>query len=341
MSPTPPSARMRALVATRFGGPEVLELREVPVPEPGPSEVRVRVAAAGLTPGDARIRSGDLRLLEPRRRFPLVLGSEVAGLVDALGPGVMGFAPGDRVAARLATQRLGGFAEYVVTEAALLARAPRSVDLELAAALPHAGTTALQMLRDELAISRGQTLLITGGASGVGGFAIQLAARAGARVATTSSALGRHLVERLGAEVVVDENRRPSDVLREQDGVLDLRGGAALLDAIPAARRGARVVSIAGVPEPRTATIDLRRPWLAPLFALASREVRRAARAAGVDYRRAFMRPSGVDLTELARRVDHEGLEIVLDRPYPLERFAEAFAVLESGRVTGELVLTL
>lgn len=341
MTPAP-SSTMRALVATRFGGPEVMQLRELPVPAPGAGEVRVRVAAAGLNPVDARIRSGDLRLIEPRRRFPLVLGSEVAGHVDALGPGVMGFAIGDRVVARLAKNRLGGLAEYVVTDAGLLARAPRSVDLEVAAGLPLAGVTALQMLRDELRVQPGWRLFVPGGAGGVGVFAIQLGVAMGARVATTASPRGRDLVERLGADPVIDYTAQRADrVLRDADGVLDLRGGPDLRSAISVARRGSRVVSIAGVPEPRTATIDLRRPWLAPLFAIMSRDVRRAARAAGVDYRRAFMRPNGVDLADLAHRVDGGRLEIVVDRDYPVARFAEAFAHLESGRAKGKLVVTM
>ena len=133
---------MRALVLTRHGGPDAMELRDVPVPTPRPGEVRVRVRAAGLNPVDVKIRQGQLRVIS-RFPLPIVAGNELAGEIDALGDGVSGLTVGDEVFARVDKNTLGAFAEYACVPAAFVARKPRSLDLEQAAAVPLAGLTAL------------------------------------------------------------------------------------------------------------------------------------------------------------------------------------------------------
>ncbi|HWM87155.1 MAG TPA: NADP-dependent oxidoreductase, partial [Kofleriaceae bacterium] len=219
---------MRALVLTRYGGPEATELRDVEKPTPGPGEILVRVHAAGLNPVDFKTREGKLRVI---RRYPLpvVMGNELAGTVEALGEGVSRFAEGDRVFARVDKDRLGAFAEYACVQEDLAAVLPSSIEPEVAAGVPLAGLTALQGLRDELHLARGQRVFISGGAGGVGTFAIQIAGWLGAEVATTASSRGEALVRRLGASRVIDyTSKRFEDELHDQDGAMDLVGGDTL-----------------------------------------------------------------------------------------------------------------
>ena len=333
---------MRGYVLTRYGGPGAMEFRDLPEPQPGPGDVRIRVAAAGLNPVDFKIRQGSLRLIS-LFRLPVVAGCEVAGTVDAVGPGPSRFAAGDRVYARVDKRRLGAFAEFVNVQQEYVAAMPASIGFAEAAGLPLAGLTALQALRDELAVGPGTRLFISGGAGGVGTLAIQLAKHFGAEVTTTASARGEVLVRRLGADRVIDYTREDfAGVLHDFDAVLDLVGGTTLEASFRILRPGGRVVSIAGVPEPLTATKDLDAPaWVTAAFWVMSLGIRRRARKAKSSYRYLFMRPSGDGLRYLATLVDAGQLQPVVDSSYPFERIAEAFAALEQGHAKGKIVVTL
>jgi alcohol dehydrogenase len=333
---------MRALVLTQYGGAEKAEIREVPVPEPKPHEIRVRVRAAGLNPVDYKFREGKLRAIQ-RPELPIVLGSEFSGVVEALGEGVTRFSVGDRVFARVAKETYGAFAEYVCQDERLVARMPETCDFPAAAGVPLAGLTALQCLRDELQVGRGTRLFISGGAGGVGTFAIQLAKWLGAHVTTTASPRGAELVRRLGADRIIDYTQeRFQDVLHDLDGALDLIGGETLEHCFEVVKPGGMVVSIAGLPEPQTAWKDLQAGWkLASLFWVASLSLRMRARAHGVRYRYKFMHPSGEELAELARLIDRGELEVVVDRVFPFQESDAAFRYLEQGRAKGKVIVTM
>lgn len=333
---------MRAFVLSRYGGPDAAELREVPAPEPKRGELRIDVKAAGLNPVDFKTREGKLRVIN-RYALPIVLGCELSGVVASVGEGVTAFEPGDEVFARVAKDRLGAFAETSCVHQDLVAKKPTTLDFVHAAAVPLAGLTALQALRDELAVSPGMRVFIPGGAGGVGTFAIQLAKHFGAVVATTASRRGRALVERLGADEIVDYTTQDfTKVLRDYDAAFDLVGADTLPNAFAVVRRGGKVVSIAGVPEPMTARMDLERgAGLAALFWLVSASLRWRAWRAGVTYRYLFMRPSGKDLEVLRSLVETKRLEVVVDRVFPFAEIAEAFAYLEKGQAKGKVVVTM
>jgi NADPH:quinone reductase-like Zn-dependent oxidoreductase len=333
---------MRAFVLTRYGGPDAMELREVPRPSPGPGDVLIEVYAAGLNPIDFKARQGTLRLIY-RYRLPIIAGSELSGVVAATGSGVTRLAIGDRVFARVDKLWLGAFAEFAVVREELVAKTPSSIDFTTAAGVPLAGLTALQALRDELRVTRGQRIFISGGSGGVGTFALQLGKWLGAHIATTASARGEELARKLGADIVVDYTReRFEQVLRDYDGALDLIGGDTLAKTFGLVKRGAKVVSIAGVPEPQTASKDLHAgPARAALFWAASWSIRRQARTQGVAYRYLFMRPSGADLSELATLIDQQKLEVMIDRVFPFAHIADAFAYLEQGHAKGKVVVQI
>jgi alcohol dehydrogenase len=333
---------MRAFVLKRYGGPEHTALTDVPGPSPREDELLVRVQAAGLNPVDFKTRAGGLRIIRSYP-LPIVMGNELAGIVEAVGSGVTRFAKGDRVFARVDKETMGAFAEHAVVREAHAALMPASIDFPAAAAVPLAGLTALQALRDELRLAAGQRVFIPGGAGGVGTFAIQLAKGLGAHVATTASPRGHALVERLGADVVIDYTReRFEEKLSGYDCAFDLLGGDTLERLWSVLKPGAPVVSIAGMPEPLTARKDLGRgAGLAALFWLISLTARRRAARHGGRYRYLFMHPSGADLAHLGSLIDDRKLEVVVDRVFPFGDIKEAMAYLETGRAKGKVVVAM
>jgi alcohol dehydrogenase len=333
---------MRAFVLKKYGGPDVMELREVPRPQPAAGEILVRVQAAGLNPVDFKQREGGLRAILSYE-LPIIAGNELSGIVEECGAGVQRFKKGERIFARVDKHRLAAFAEYACVAEGLAARMPHSIDFTTAASVPLAGLTALQALRDELHVTAGQRIFIPGGAGGVGTFAIQLARWLGAEVATTASARGEALVRRLGAKVVVDyANERFEDKLHDYDGVFDLIGGDTLARAFSVVKRGKQIVSVAGLPEPETARRDLDgSAKLVALFWVISAPTRLRAAKHGVRYRYLFMHPSGSDLEVLAKLIDEKKLEAVVDRVFPFAEIKDAFVYLETGRAKGKVVVRI
>lgn len=329
---------MHACYIERYGGPEVVKLGERPAPTPGPGELVFRMEAASINPVDFKTRNGMLRAIQSYP-MPAVLGNDAAGVVTALGPGVTGFAPGDRVAARLDKAHMGAFAEFVRARPGQLARIPEGVDFAPAAAVALAGLTAWQCLTEVLRVRPGERLLIHAGAGGVGHLAIQLARDLGAQVTTTASASNHDWLRGLGADHCVDY--RHADFTRECapfDAVLDAMGGDTLLRSIAHTKRGGRVVSIGDMPTPKIAA-EFGKPWLAPVFWLLSRRPRAAARAQGVAYRYWFMREDGAQLAMLLDRLARGELRVHVEREFPLAQAAEALRLSEAGRVRGKLVI--
>ncbi|MFE6778961.1 NADP-dependent oxidoreductase [Streptomyces sp. NPDC057702] len=262
-------SRMRAVVVRTVGGPEALEVAEVPVPPTGVGRVRVRVEAAGVNPVDAATRSGALiaaGLMAPRETIGI--GWDVAGRVDAVGPGVSGYAPGDRVIGvrdRLDLS-LGTYAEFVELDAAALAPAPAGRSASEAATLPLNGLTALQAL-DLLSVEPGGTLLVTGAAGAVGGFAVELAALRGIRVVACAGAGDEAFARAVGARWFVPRTADLAQAVRERvPGGVDAALDAAVLGlpALGAVRnRGAFVSVVAGAAPPPLRGITVAEQWIA------------------------------------------------------------------------------
>jgi NADPH:quinone reductase-like Zn-dependent oxidoreductase len=332
---------MQAYVLTRYGDATAMELRDVPNPAAAAGEVLIRVRAAGLNPVDYKIRQGKLRMVT-RLDLPQVAGSELSGVVEAVGAGVTRFAVGDRVFARVDKKKLGAYAAYAVVHETLVAKMPESLDFADAAGLPLAGLTALQALRDELGVTMGDKVFISGGAGGVGTLAIQLAVWMGAEVATTASPRGEELVRSLGATTVIDyQTQKFKDILSDYDAAFDLTGGQDLPDTFTILKPGAKTVSVAGVPEPATAADMDKGSLMAAVFWAASAKIRSQARRRGVGYRYLFMHPSGEDLGLLAGLVDKGELRPVTDRVFPFGEIADAFAYVEQGRAKGKVVVQM
>jgi NADPH:quinone reductase-like Zn-dependent oxidoreductase len=244
---------MRAVVVRSYGGPEALELADVPEPQPGRGQLRIRVAAAAVNPVDAFVRQGGMAAARPgviRDREYLGIGWDVAGTVDAVGPDVTAFGPGDRVIGlrdRL-DQSLGGYAEQVVLDAADVAPAPEGVDSAAASTLPLNGLTAIQAL-DLLGLTAGQTVLVTGAAGGLGGLITELAAMRGLRVIAAAGDGDEKLVRELGAAAFVPRSADlPAAVRDLVPGGVDAAFDAAVLGypALDAVRAGGSFAAFSG-----------------------------------------------------------------------------------------------
>ncbi|WP_405656540.1 NADP-dependent oxidoreductase [Streptomyces sp. RK9] len=259
---------MRAVVVREVGGPEALEIVDVPVPAAGAGQVRLRVEAAAVNPVDALTRSGDLGaagLLPPRD--VIGIGWDVAGRVDEVGPGVTEFAPGDQVIGvrdRLDLS-LGTYADFVVLDVGAVATAPARLSAVEAATLPLNGLTALQAL-DRAALEPGATLLVTGAAGAVGGFAVQLAALRGLRVVAYAGAADEEFARAAGAEWFVPRSRDLAENVRALvpggvDAVLD---AAALgIAALGAVRNHGSFVSVVGAAPAPLRGITVAEQWVA------------------------------------------------------------------------------
>ena len=333
---------MRAYVLKHYGGPEGSRLMDIPAPTPMPREILVEVRAAGLNPVDFKFRQGKLRAIL-RPKLPFVLGNELAGEAVAVGSEVKQFRAGDRVFARVAKDRGGAFAEQACVAEDYAALMPRNLDFTAAAAVPLAGLTALQALRDELGVKPGQKVFISGGAGGVGTFAIQIAKWLGAHVTTTASQRGEALVRSLGCDEVIDYTAQ--DISKAEgrfDAGFDLIGGKTLEQMFEIMKPGTKIVSIAGVPEPQSAIKDLGgRRALAVVFWIISYGIRSRARRAGVSYRYLFMHASGTELAELAGLIEQGKLKVIIDKIYPFAKISEALAYVESGHAKGKVVVTM
>lgn len=330
---------MKAAYIKGYGKGAKVIVGERPMPNAGRGDLLVRVHAASVNPIDFKIRDGDLKVLF-KFRMPLILGSDLAGEVIAVGADVKGFAVGDSIMARVTKERIGTFAEHLAIDAATAAKKPASLSYVEAAALPLAGLTAWQALRDFQPVERGQKVFIQAGAGGVGSLAIQLAHHLGAHVATTASAGNHALVRSLGADEVIDyRSQRFDELLRDYDLVLDALGGPDQLAAFRCVKPGGAVISIAGLPSADFAR-EQGLPWPVRAFLwLKTRKTREAAAAAQARWIYHFMKPAGRQLAELGELVERGVLRPVVDRTFPLEQAGEALDYVAKGRTVGKVVI--
>lgn len=322
---------MRAMVIDGFGGPEALHLAELAIPEPGPGEIRVKVATCSVNPADWKTREGMLSKYIVYN-FPFVLGFDVAGVVDAVGDENCRFALGDRVfgISRQGDGINGSYAEFTICHEAMLALLTDGLSFEEAATLPVAGMTALGGLVDVGKIAPGQTVLINGGAGGVGSIAIQIAKAAGARVLTTCSPHNADYVCGLGADAAIDY--RNNDVIAEVnalcpggvDLVLDAVGLNTLLPrATELVRRGGTFVEIE------------------TLISEASQAETESAAQAGISIL-SNMIASAQMSDQLARIADMAGegkIKAPVTATFALEEVAEAQRRIEDGHVRGKIAI--
>jgi NADPH:quinone reductase-like Zn-dependent oxidoreductase len=307
---------MRALVTHEWGDPEQLRLEEVPRPEVAEGELLVRVEAAGINPVDWKTRrNGGLmksRGIEP----PVILGWDISGVVEAVGPGAEGFVVGDEVfGLGKFPKALGGYAEYVAVPASDVAIKPSNISHVEAASLPLAALTAYQAF-DVAGLADGQLVLVQAAGGGVGSLAVQLAKARGARVAGTAGPANQALLGDLGVDIPIDYTTTDfADVVSDVDVVLESQGGDVRQRSWGVLRPGGVMVSILG-PLPQE-----------------------DADAHGVRGVHMLVRPDGAQMAEIAALVTAGKVRPIVHEAFPFTRAAEAHRLSESGHATGKLVL--
>jgi NADPH:quinone reductase-like Zn-dependent oxidoreductase len=319
---------MKAIVRRRYGPPDVLGLEELPSPEPGPGEVRVRVRAASVFAGDVYVVRGApffvrfaTGLRRPRNPIP---GIDLAGIVDATGPGVTDLRHGDEVFGFAA----GSLAELVCVPAGQLVRRPANLSLEEAATVPEAGLTALQGLRDQGRVQPGHRVLVIGASGGVGTFAVQIAKALGADVTGVCGPANRELVRSIGADHVVDYTRvDPAATGERYDVILQLAGTASPRRLRRALVPGGTLVLSNGTG--RFAGVDR---------ILAATILNAFVRERLVVF---TTKENGADLATLAGLIATGQVRPVIDRTYPLAAAAEAMRYLEAGHARGKIILAV
>jgi len=317
MSASTASATMRAIHQQQLGGPEVLELVEVPRPSPGPTEVLVRVAGAGVNPVDWKTRRGGAMLGDP----PFTVGWDVAGVVEATGGGVTRFSPGDRVFGMPRFPReAGGYSEYVAAPSRQFAATPEALSDIEAAAIPLAGLTAWQALIDTARLESNQRVLIHAAAGGVGHLAVQIAKSVGAEVIGTARSVHHDWLAQLGADQVIDYTTEDvAAAAAEVDLVLDLVGDDVGSRSLPALRDGGTLITI-----PSSSDV----------------EALREAAAGRVRVTNMLVEPDRVGIEALADLVGDGRLRVRVARTFPLSEAASAHEVGERGEIGGgKLVL--
>ncbi len=329
---------MNAARFAAYGPPEVLQIHDVPTPRlERPRDVRVRVAATTINPIDWKVRAG-LQRGVIRLTLPWTWGLDVAGEVLEVGPEVARFAPGDLVYGCPDWRRPGAYAEQVVMEESLLAKAPASIPLEEAAALPLVGLTAWQCLLPRLAESTGQRVFVQAGSGGVGSMAIQIAKHHGAWVATTCSERNHELVRELGADEVIDyRTTNWWEELSDLDLVLDALGYEERDRALAAVKKGGRVASIvSGLPH-NTEAYGPNLGAVATGLGIAAFWVKGKLRCR--DAATVVKQTRADQLQAMAALVDQGALKPVIDRTFPLAELAEAHAYGETGRIRGKVLI--
>ncbi|MGW5349525.1 NADP-dependent oxidoreductase [Streptomyces sp. NPDC004031] len=313
------SPQMRAVGQRRYGGPDVLEVVELPRPVPGPGQALVRVQAAGVNPADWKIRSGAIRRLgEP----PFTLGLDVSGVVEAVGPGVTRVRPGDEVYG-CAFPPGGAYAEYTAVSADAIALRPPSLDPVHAAALPVTALTAWQSLVHTAGVTAGHRVLVHAAAGGIGHLAVQIAKSRGAYVIGTARAAKHAFLRDLGADELVDYTTTDfAAAVHDIDIVLDPISDTYGPRSLPTLAPGGHLVDVRGTGPDRTA-------------------VRAQAAELGLRFTEFGFTPSAPDLEEIATLIARDALHVTVDHVLPLEEAAKAHELSESGRVTGKIVLTV
>lgn len=312
------------MVINRFGGPEVLEEQDVERPEPSAGDVLIRVICSGTNPVDAKLRqNAGWAGLEP----PIVLGYDVSGIVEAVGADVAEFEPGDEVysSPEIFGNRFGSYAEYTAVPADILARKPRNLSHEEAASVPLAGGTAWEAIVRRIRIMPGETILIHGGAGGVGSFAVQIAKAAGARVLASASTANQAVMRELGADVTIDyTSEDAAEIALEEtggegvDAVFDTAGGDLISKSIRATRSFGRMACIL-TPQGSMGGVASKNQTLYGVFLM--REAKR--------------------LKEMAKAIEQGTIKPFVKEVLPLSEVGKAHERLDSGHGAGKVVLRI
>lgn len=330
---------MKAAVLTGYGkrGRDV-ELHELPTPEPDAGEVLVRVLTAGVNPLDNMIARGEVKMIVPYR-FPLVMGNELVGVVEALGAGARRFKRGDRVYGRMPLAKIGAFSEYAAVAESALALVPDYLSDEEAACVPLTALTALQAL-ELMGAKAGDSLFISGGTGSLGAMAVPVAAGMGLVVATNGNGASEERMRALGATTFFDYRKQDyADALHEVDYVLDTLGDRELPREFGVLKEGGTLVSLRGMPNGEFARRAGLPAWKRLVLSLVGGKYDRMAAKRGQSYRFVFVHEDGAGLARIPELMGGKRLESSVDGVFNLDEVNAALAKVAGGGSKGKTVL--
>ena len=330
---------MKALILKRYGKSNQLAFANIPKPTIMPGEMLVQVHAVGLNPIDYMIPKG---MFKPIIKFqlPATMGSDLAGIVVAVGDHVTRFKPGDAVFASIFDLGTGSLAEFAVVPENAAAIKPENLDFVQAASIPMVGLTSWLALKERARLKPGQKVFIPAGSGGIGTFAIQLAKYLGAKVGTTTSKGNIELVQRLGANEVIDYKKQEfEDVLHDYHVVLGTVRGDGIEKSLRILKPKSSVISLIGPPDAAFALGRGMNFFMKFVFGLLSSKIIRQAKKHGVEYSFLFVHPDSHQLAEIGKLIEAGHIYPVIDKVSPFDQTEEAVAYLEEGRAKGKVVV--
>lgn len=334
---------MKAAQLDRYSRHGKLMVRDIPVPEPGPNEVLIKVRAAAVNPLEWLIIKGTIRLIQDYR-LPQTLGNECSGTVEQVGAHVHAFQPGDAVYTRLPLNRIGAFAEYVAVDQAAVAKMPAGYAFDVAAAIPLTGLTAWQAMVNELKARPGQTLLIPGGSGSFGQMAVPIARSLGLRTFVTGNERARDQFLSLGVERYIDYKKENYwETLSELDLVIDTLGGGEAFDhELAVLKHGGQLLSLRSAPN-REFALRNGFPWYKQaLFTLAGLKYDCRARRQGKRYLFMFVQADGEALRTITRLVERDHITPAIDpRSYTLDQINEALRHVAEDPLQGKVIIRM
>ena len=304
---------MKAIQIKEYGNNDVVQIMNAERPAPQAGEVLVKVQTAGVNPVDWKIRSGAGERLG--LKLPIILGGEIAGIIEEIGDDVKDFREGDAVYGMVKT---GGFAEYIVAKASDIAVKPENISFEHAAAIPLGGLTAWQAIFDTANLASGQKIFLTNASGGVGSLAVQFAKARGAYVIAMASGRNEDFVKSLGADEFIDYTKQNfEEVVSEMDIVFDTVGGETFERAFQTLKKGGFLVTLVAFPDEEK------------------------AREFGIKAARVNCQPNAHELNEISELVESGKLKARIATVLPLAEVKKAFDLSESGHADGKIVLRI
>ncbi|HDL6608825.1 NADP-dependent oxidoreductase [Yersinia sp. 22-579] len=332
---------MTAFTFKRYGKSPELGFDNIDYPAPDADEMLVKVYAVGLNPIDNIIPTG---IFKPVLHFklPATLGSDLSGVVVAVGSRVTRFTPGDEIFASIFDKGTGSLAEFAVVHESAAAMKPANLDFVQAASLPMVSLTSWQALKERTRIQMGQKVFILAGSGGIGTFAIQLAKHFGATVGTTTSTGNVEWVSRLGADEVVDYKKQEFEkVLSGYDIVLGTVKGDSIEKSTQILKPSGKIVSLTGPLDTAFARARGLNFLLRFVFGLMSRKIMRLAKKRRLTYSFLFVRPDGNQLTQIGKLIEAEQIKPVIDKVFPFTEAKEALTYLALGHAKGKVVVKM
>ncbi|WP_315707761.1 NADP-dependent oxidoreductase [Brenneria uluponensis] len=332
---------MKAFTFKRYGKSPELGFDDVDYPSLNAHEMLVKVYAAGLNPIDNMIPTG---MFKPVLHFklPATLGSDLSGIVIAVGSRVTRFTPGDEIFASIFDMEMGSLAEFAVVPENAAAMKPANLDFVQAASLPMVSLTAWQALTERARLMPGQKIFIPAGSGGIGTFAIQLAKHLGATVGTTTSTGNVEWVGHLGADEVVDYKKQEfENVLNGYDVVVGTIKGDAIEKFTQILKPGGKIVSLIGPLDAAFARARGLNVLLTFVFGLMSRKIMRLSKKRGMTYSFLFVRPEGDQLTQIGKLIEAEQIRPVIDKVFPFFEAKGALTYLAQGHAKGKVVVKI